>query len=162
MEVNPHPVYAKYVEGQDVLRLLEDTPARIESMVRTWPRQRDEQSYAPGKWTARQLLVHLAHIEMVFTARLRFALTQNGYVVQTFEQDDWMAGEAAVPALTALDAYLGMRRMNVALCRSLTNAQRERRMAHPEFGEIDVNWLMVWCAGHERHHLPQLEAVAKG
>ena len=144
-----------------MLTCLEGTPARYAALVRGWPRQRDDHSYAPGKWTGRQILVHLAQIEMVFTSRLRFALTAHDYVVQPFEQDDWMALESSVSALEALDAYLGMRRMNLLLCRALTAEQRMRRFTHPEFGEIDVDWLMNWCAGHERHHLPQLETIAK-
>jgi len=159
--VKQHPVYFKYVEGEDALACLETTPATYASLVRAWPRQRDEETYAPGKWTARQILVHLAQIEMVFTVRLRFALTVNDYVVQTFEQDDWMAIEPAGSALDALDAYLGMRRMNLHLCRALTAEQRARRFTHPEFGDIDADWLMNWCAGHERHHLPQIETIAK-
>jgi DinB superfamily len=159
--VNPQP-YAKYVEGLDALRCLEETPARIESLVRAWPRQRDEQTYAPGKWTARQILVHLAQIEMVFNIRLRFALAADDYVVQPFEQDDWMKNEPPVVALEALDAYMAMRRMNVQLCRALTAQQRTRLFTHPEFGRIDVEWLIGWCAGHERNHLPQIETIAKG
>jgi DinB family protein len=154
-------VYSKYVEGENTLTCLETTPARYESLVRSWPRERDEQSYAPGKWTARQILVHLAQIEMVFTSRLRFALTVDNYVVQTFEQDDWIAIEGQPAALTALDAYLSMRRMNLHLCRGLNDRQRKRQFTHPEFGVIDVDWLMDWCAGHERHHLPQIETIAK-
>jgi DinB superfamily len=154
-------VYSKYVEGRDVLQCLEQTPARIESLVRTWPRQRDEQTYAPGKWTARQILIHLAQIEMVFTTRLRFALTAPDYVVQTFEQDDWVAVEPQPAALTALDAYVGMRGMNLLLARGLTDDQRRRPFAHPEFGTIDVAWLLEWCAGHELNHLPQIEAIAR-
>jgi len=160
--VKQHPLYFTYVEGKDALTLLETTPATYASLVRAWPRQRDEQTYAPGKWTARQILVHLAQIEMVFTIRLRFALTAKNYVVQTFEQDDWMAIEPPASALDALDTYLAMRRMNLHLCRTLTAEQRTRRFTHPEFGELDVDWLMNWCAGHERHHLPQVETIAKG
>jgi hypothetical protein len=85
--MNPNP-YAKFVEGLDVMQCLEDTPKRIDALVRAWPREKDERSHAPGKWTARQVVSHLAHIEMVFAARLRYALAQEGYVVQPFEQDD--------------------------------------------------------------------------
>jgi hypothetical protein len=106
--------------------------------------------------------VHLSDIEMVFSIRLRFALTSDGYVVQPFEQDDWMRIAPPMPALTALDAYLGMRRLNLQICRALTADQRKRTLSHPEFGTIDVEWLLGWCAGHERHHLPQLEAIGKG
>jgi hypothetical protein len=47
------------------------------------------------------------------------------------------------------------------LCRSLTSSQRAKTFTHPEFGLLDVNWLMAWAAGHERNHLPQIESVAK-
>jgi hypothetical protein len=153
--------YAKFVEGQNVIQCLEETPKRIESLVRTWPREKDEQSHAPGKWKARQVLTHLAQIEMMFAVRLRFALAQDGYVVQPFEQDDWMANELSQPALDALDSYLALRRMNLALCRSLSPAQREKTFTHPEFGELDVDWLMAWAAGHERNHAPQIETIAR-
>jgi len=153
--------YGKFVEGLDVLQCLEDTPTRIESLVRAWPREKDERSHAPGKWTARQVLTHLAHIEMVFALRLRFALAQDGYVIQPFEQDDWMNNESGQSALAGLDTYVALRRMNLALCRSLAPAQRAKMLTHPEFGVIDVNWLMAWAAGHERNHLPQIETVAK-
>ena len=159
--MTPSP-YATYVDGVDVLRSLEETPRRIEALVRAWPRETDRRSYAPGKWTASQLLTHLAHIEMVFALRLRFALTQAGYVVQTFEQDDWMGVESSQPALAALDGYVGLRVMNLALCRSLSAEQRARTFTHPQFGPVNVDWLIAWCAGHERHHAPQIEAIAKG
>jgi DinB superfamily len=159
MTANP---YGKYVEGLDVLKCLEDTPARIESLVRGWPREKDEHSHAPGKWSARQVLTHLAHIEMVFANRLRFTLAQDNYVVQPFEQDDWMNNEPPQSALSALDAYVALRRMTLALCRSLTPAQRAKTFTHPEFGVLDVNWMLTWAAGHERNHLPQIETVAAG
>jgi hypothetical protein len=159
MTANP---YGKYVDGLDVLQCLEDTPKRIESLVRAWPREKDERSHAPGKWTARRVLTHLAHIEMVFALRLRFALAQERYVIQPFEQDDWMNNESGQSALAGLDTYAALRRMNLALCRSLSPAQRAKTLTHPEFGVIDVNWLMAWAAGHERNHLPQIETVANG
>jgi len=156
--VNNNP-YGTFVEGLDVLRCLEETPRRIEAVVRPWPRDWDERSHAPGKWSARQVLTHLLQIEVIFSTRLRFALAQDGYVVQPFNQDEWMAIEGPPPALAALEAYLALRRMNLALCRSLTTAQRAGTLTHPEFGPITVDWLMAWCAGHERNHAPQFEMV---
>jgi hypothetical protein len=71
-----------------------------------------------------------------------------------------MNNESGQPALAALDSYVALRRMNLALCRSLTPAQRARTFTHPEFGVLNVDWLMAWAAGHERNHLPQIETVA--
>src|SRR5215213_1720359 len=103
----PNP-YSRFVEGREVLASLEETPRRIAALVRGWPRERDEQSHAPGKWTARQVLAHLAQLEMVFSTRVRFALADNEYRNQPFEQDDWMRAEIPPPALVSLDAYVAL------------------------------------------------------
>ncbi len=158
--MSPNP-YEQYVAGQDLLRSLERTPRRIEQVVSSWPEEAFEQSHAPGKWTARQLLTHLAQAEMVFSSRLRFGLAEDGYVIQPFDQDAWMAVEPKVDGHAALAAYLVLRQMNLALCRSLTPGQRARTFTHPEQGTVTVEWVMTFFAGHERHHLPQLEAIGK-
>jgi uncharacterized damage-inducible protein DinB len=157
--MHPNP-YGNYIEGRDVLASMEDTPRRIASLVRGWPRDRDQRSHAPGKWTARQVLAHLVHVELIFATRLRFALADAGCRIQTFEQDDWMREETPPAALVSLDAYLALRAMNVALLRSLSREQRARTAIHPEWDAVDVDWLAAWCAGHELNHLPQFEAVA--
>jgi uncharacterized damage-inducible protein DinB len=151
--------YGKYVEGEDVVASLDTTARRIADVVGRWPAAAFERSYAEGKWTGRQLLIHLAQAEMVFANRLRFALAQDDYVVQPFDQDPWMTAEEAGDGASALAAYLALRKMNLDLCRRLTPLQRLRTFRHPERGEIDVNWVMTMFAGHERHHLPQLEAI---
>jgi hypothetical protein len=159
MSNNP---YGKYVEGMDILASLEETSQRIESLLRGWTPAMFERSYAPGKWTARQLVTHLVHIDLVFSDRIRFALTTPGYAVVPFDQDDWMKIENATDGATAYAALTALRRMNLQFFRSLTPAQRAHRFQHPERGEIDVNWIMTALAGHDRHHLPQLETIAAG
>lgn len=157
MHANP---YGKYVEGVDVMTSLVETPARIASLVRAWSRDRDERSHAPGKWTARQIMAHLAHAELNFSVRLRFTLAEDGYRMQSFEQDDWMRAEPAPPALVSLDVYTALRAMNVALLRALTAEQRARTASHAEWGKVNAEWLAAWVAGHERNHLPQIEGIA--
>lgn len=159
MSNNP---YGKYVEGMDLLASLDETSRRIESLLGGWSPDMFERTYAPGKWTARQLLTHLVHTEMVFGSRVRFALTTPDYVVVPFDQDDWMRVESTIDGASAYAAYLALRRVNLAYFRSLTPAQRTHRFTHPERGEIDVNWIITALAGHDRHHLPQFETIAAG
>lgn len=151
--------YSKYLDGVDVMRSLEEVPARLGALVRAWPSGAFERTHAPGKWTARQVLTHLAQAELVFANRLRFGVAEDGYVIQPFDQDRWMAAEPQADGRAALEAYLALRTMNLALIRTLTPAQRRRRFQHPEAGEVDVEWVITYFAGHERNHLPQIEAV---
>jgi uncharacterized damage-inducible protein DinB len=156
--MSQHP-YMKYLEGVDLLTTLETTPARIAQIVTGWPDAAFERSHAPGKWTARQVLAHLAHAEMVFASRLRFGVAEDGYVIQPFDQDAWIAAEPAADGRDSLAAYLALRRMNLALCRALTPEQRARGFRHPQMGDVNVEWVMTFFAGHERSHLGQLEMI---
>ena len=154
--------YAADLAGADPLQSMEETSRRLEALVRGWTREMFERSYAPGKWSARQLLTHLVHAEMVFGERIRFALTKPDYVVVPFDQDEWMKVENAIDGPSGLAAYLALRRMNLAFFKSLTPDQRSTPLTHPERGTITVEWILVALAGHDRHHLPQFEAIASG
>jgi hypothetical protein len=156
--MTPNP-YASDLGGRDPLEALADTPARIRALVEGWPAGTFEKSYAPGKWTARQVLVHLAQTELALPTRARYALGQDGYVAQAFEQDRWMPLDQATDARIALDTYTSLRRMNVAMFERLTPEQRERTFTHPEYGRLNVWWIAAQLAGHDIHHLKQLETI---
>jgi uncharacterized damage-inducible protein DinB len=153
--------YANDLQGADPLESMAETSRRIESLVRGWTPEMLQRSYAPGKWSARQLLTHLVHAELIFSERIRFALSKPDYVVVPFDQDEWLKVENAVDGASALAAYTGLRRMNLAFFRSLTPEQRRRELTHPERGTITVDWILVALAGHDRHHLPHLETIAR-
>lgn len=137
-----------------------DTPARIRKIVEALGPDRVSRGYAPGKWNARQLLIHLSQTELAFGMRARMALTTDAYVVQPFDQDRWLATDATATADMALAAYEGMRALNLALFRGLSPEQRRRAFTHPERGRQSVQDIAVMLAGHELHHLPHFEAIA--
>jgi len=153
--------YASDLGDREPLDALADSAGRIRRLVESWGADAFEKSYAPGKWSARQILVHLAQTELALGARARFALTQPGYTAQPFSQDDWMPVDAATDARTALGAYTSMRELNLGMWRRLTPEQLDRAFSHPEYGELTVGWIMAQIAGHDIHHLKQLEAIQK-
>jgi len=152
--------YGEDLGNRPPLEALAETPARIRQLVEPWSEERFERSYAPGKWSARQILTHLAQTELALSTRARFALAQQGYTAQAFSQDDWMPIDADVDARTAVDAYVTLRRFNVAMWRRLTPDQMNRGFIHPEYGDLTVGWIMAQMAGHDIHHLRQFEAIS--
>ena len=156
MSKNP---YADDLGSLDPLTALLETPQKIRSLVQNWPAERWEQSYAPGKWSARQVLVHLAQTELALTTRVRFAASQDGYVAQAFSQDDWLPLDDHADGPTALDAYTALRRLNVIMFKGLTPLRRNRPFTHPEYGELTPGWVAAQLAGHDIHHLKQLEQI---
>jgi DinB superfamily len=156
--VHPNP-YAAPLDGRDALAALAETPGRIDALTRDWTDALFERRLAPGKWSARLILIHLTQSELAFSLRTRYALADANYVAQPFSQDDWLVHESHTPARVALAAYLAFRRFNLAMWTALTPAERERRFTHPEYGELSVQWVLEQAAGHELHHLRQLEAL---
>ena len=154
----PNP-YGEDLGSRDPLAALSETPGRIRQLVSGWSPEQFERTYAPGKWSARKILIHLAQTELALPTRARFALTQSGYTAQAFAQDDWLPLDEGADARTALEAYTTLRQLNLAMWRKLTPDQLARRFTHPEYGELTVGWIMAQMAGHDIHHLKQFEVI---
>jgi DinB superfamily len=159
MSTAPNP-YAADLGNRDALAALDDTPARISEAVTGWTPAQFERTYAPGKWSIRKVLIHLAQTELALGSRARFALTVPGYTAQPFSQDDWLALDAAIDGPAALAAYTSLRRMNVSMFRTASAAALDREFAHPEYGQLTVRWILNQMAGHDIHHLKQINSTA--
>jgi hypothetical protein len=163
----PITPYTPDLDNREPVSAMRDSAARIRAIVGDWRPDQFDRRYAPGKWDARQILTHLAQSEIALGYRARMALTTPAYVSQSFDQDRWMAIEASGPGgpgslsgHDALDALLGMAAMNIALFASLSEADRATTLSHPEYGSLTVDWIIHQMAGHQIHHLKQLEAIA--
>src|SRR5262249_6738743 len=141
--------YADHLAGRDPVDVLHSSLDDYEALVATLTPARWGTSYGPGKWTARQVMVHVTQWEMFFGVRVRCGVSIPGYVVQPMHQDPFMVVEApVVDGPTAWAAFRAMRVMNLALAASLSPAQRVITVQHPERGTIDVNDLLTTLAGH--------------
>src|SRR6185295_4681994 len=117
-------------------------------------------SYAPGKWSTHQVMLHVTQWEIFFGVRVRCALSLPNYVIQPMDQDPFMDVESSsVNGPTAWNAFRALRTMHIALAGSLTPEQRRTAAHHATRGTIDVNDLLTTLAGHAIHHLKQLQLL---
>jgi hypothetical protein len=54
---------------------------------------------------------------------------------------------------------VSLRGLNLAMWKRLTKEQVDRAFSHPEYGDLTVGWIMAQMAGHDIHHLKQLQAI---
>jgi hypothetical protein len=156
----PTTPYTKQLGGREPLASMRESAERIRSLTSGWSPQQFERTYAPGKWTARQILTHLAEADVAFGYRIRMALSTPAYVAQPFDQDAWIAKETRTTGAEAVAAYFGLRQMNLSLFTALSAADRETAFTHPEYGAITVDWVLHQMAGHDWNHVTQLEQIA--
>ena len=165
----PTTPYTADLAAREPIGAMRDTVLRLRALVGDWRADQFKRTYAPGKWDARQILTHLAQTEIALGYRARMALTTPGYAAQPFDQDRWMSIEAGaggagesggLSGAEALDAFLGVAAMNIALFASFSEADRALTLSHPEYGSLTVDWIIHQMAGHQIHHLRQLETIA--
>jgi hypothetical protein len=98
----------------DVLR---QTPAALDRRVADLSREQIGQSEAPGKWSVRAVLQHLADSDLVWGYRVRMVLSHDRPRLTGYDQDLFASRlhyEEADPA-AALEQFRVLRRSNLAL-----------------------------------------------
>ncbi len=120
-----------------------------------------------GKWSAAQIVHHLADSETQSATRLRKLLTEPFPVIQGYDQDRWveMLRYEQRPLQPALDALRAAREGNIQLLDLLTEEEWRRLGWHSEGGSYHTErWLEIYAA-HARGHAEQIqrlkEALAK-
>ena len=152
--------YATQLGGRDPRAVIAETPRHLADLVEKMGDEGLDRSRAPGKWSARAILCHLADCEIAFAFRLRQALAEPYHVIQPFDQDAWSTPYAALDARAALDAFSAMRRWNLALLETVKPGDLAKKLTHPERGEMTFQTVIDTMGGHDLNHLKQLEATA--
>ena len=156
--------YARASNGLDPIPVLSTTADTLESIACSLTPEQLDTPQAPGKWSPRELLAHLADCELAFSFRLRQTLAglADGTtpILQPFDQDAWATHYAAYTVPAALALFRAARDWNLALLTTVTPADAARPAQHPERGKMTFQIIVETMAGHDRHHLKQLEDLA--
>src|SRR5260370_957830 len=131
--------YASYLGNRDPLPVMADTSKQLEKLSETLGPQRVEKSPAPGKWSPREIICHLADCEVVFAYRLRQALAEDHHVIQPFDQEKWAETYAAYDAAAALAVFSSLRKWNLEFIRKLPAKAMSKPVTHPERGEMSFH-----------------------
>lgn len=151
------PNYGGYVsrvpEG-DLIGLLETQRRETQSLLAGLTEAQALHRYAPGKWSVKEVIGHVADSERVFCYRaMRFARGDQTPLPGFDENLYAPAGRFDARPLSDLAAELdAVRRATLALLRSFdVEALARRGTANGK--EVSVRALAYIIAGHERHHL---------
>jgi uncharacterized damage-inducible protein DinB len=151
--------YATHLEGRDPFLVIAETAQQVRRMVQSVDASALEKAAAPGKWSVRQILTHLADTELVFAFRLRQTVAEPHHTVQPFDQDRWAAQYESYEALTALETFTAVRRWNILFLSGLPKEAFARLMTHPERGTMTLQVVVETMGGHDRNHVKQIESI---
>ncbi len=82
----------------DPIDVLESTLSRLDALVRVLERKGLQNKPSPDKWTAAQILSHLAEGEIVAAYRIRKALNASGEPIEAYDQNEWVKNSGYLQA----------------------------------------------------------------
>ena len=162
MDKNP---YASQLGEQDARAVMAATPGLVHQAVCALTPEQIEAPIAPGKWSPREIMAHLADCELAFSFRLRQVLAapvNTPAQIQPFDQTAWAQHYASYDTPSALELFRAARAWNLKLIGSLSQAAMQKPAFHPERGELTFHDILEMIAGHDLNHLVQLQRVVDG
>ena len=120
-------------------------------------------SYAPGKWSVRFILHHLADAETVLSDRIRRTISEPFQVIWAFDQDAWAAGldYSNMPLDLSRQLYDASRARLIYLVGQHYERSGHLEFVHSETGIRTLRGEFDKVAEHNEHHLAQIEAALK-
>ena len=142
---------ARYAAGYDeVARALQGFPA---AGLTAHP--------IPGKWSAAEIVHHLADSESISAQRLRKLLAEEHAVIHGYDQEAWavkLRYNEREPA-PALEAFRAARATTAQLLPGMTDADWAREGWHTESGRYSAEtWLRIYAA-HAHNHAAQIRRL---
>ncbi len=127
----------------------------------------DEQlarSYAPGKWTVRFILHHLADAETVLFDRIRRTISEPRQVLWAFDQDAWAKGlnYSGMPLELSRRIYESVRAGVIYQARLHYDSKGHLEFVHSETGIRTLKNEFDKVAAHNEHHLEQIHSALRG
>jgi len=112
---------------------------------------------APGKWSAREIVHHLADSEMTAAVRARLLIAVDRPQIAGYDQDEFTRRlHYDRPIEASLDAFKSARRTTAELLDRLSESEWAREGTHTEHGRYTLErWLEIYSK-HAHGHAEQI------
>jgi uncharacterized damage-inducible protein DinB len=153
------PIYfQRYIdqvpEDGNLVKNLKDLHAETVALIKGLSEEKLLHRYAEGKWSIKEVLVHIADTERIFTYRaLRFARADSTPLAG-FEENDYvppsMADKRKISSI--LKEMATVRAASLSFIESLDNKML-KRMGTASNNKMSVKAAVNLLYGHHKHHL---------
>ncbi|HEX6576211.1 MAG TPA: DinB family protein [Gemmatimonadaceae bacterium] len=145
--------YIERVPDGDILESMKQNLAETLPLLRGIPESKFDYRYAPGKWTVKDIVGHLADTERVFQYRAWRFSRGDETPVPGFDENLYVANApfANVSMRDLIGEFENLRRASMHLFENLDAAAMQRR-GKANNAEISVRALAFILVGHVIHH----------
>ncbi|MDQ6886872.1 MAG: DinB family protein [Gemmatimonadota bacterium] len=154
-EFNPHhATYVAIVPSGDILSVLARQPEELRSMLGGMDARRAGHRYAPGKWSIREVIGHLADAERVFCYRGLTIARNDRTSLPPFDENAWVE-QARFDSRTLSDLLTELASVRAATLDlfSHLSPQELARVGTASGKPLSARAVPYIIAGHTEHHI---------
>jgi hypothetical protein len=158
---SPQPAYTLHEVQSNIIRI-EELPAKLEDLVRSFTTYQWETKYREDGWTARQVVHHIADSHLNSYVRFKWTLTESTPLIKAYDEKAW----AETPE-TKLDPFISMMLLKAlhvkwtSLLKLIPEEDLKKEFIHPDTKKnVPLDRLIALYAWHGEHHFGHLKIVA--
>jgi hypothetical protein len=123
--------------------------------------EEEDFTIAPGKWSIRQVVAHLADAELVGAHRFRQVIAEDSPTIIAFNQDAWTANldYSRRKPKQSLETFRRLRAENHELLKGLPESAFDRTGNHTQNGPMTLRQMLEGYAGHAESHARQMQEI---
>ena len=148
-------------ERQNLVSRYAQGYAEVENALEDFPPDALSDHPIPGKWSAREIVHHLADSESISAQRLRKLLTERNPVIHGYDQEEYarVLHYNDRDIAPALEAFRAARATTRQLLETMTPEDWSREGWHTESGRYTAEtWLTIYAA-HAHGHADQIRRL---
>ncbi len=145
--------YIDKVPEKGIMEALHDGNKYVIDLFESLPSDKHEYRYAEGKWTPKEMLIHIIDTERIFAYRALRIARGDKTPMAGFEQDDYIpfANANARSMSNLIEDFKASRASSIAMFNSFDD-EMLKRTGTSSGGAMSARAAGYIIAGHELHH----------
>lgn len=146
--------------NESLIRALASAPHIVERLLRVFPHDRLDDRIEADRFTAREVIAHLADYEQVVLDRIRAANEKPGREVPFYNPDQRAADHHfnKKEVFHEAEVFESRRGMTIDYLRDMSPEDMKKTMKRPDGVEFEIGEYVQYTLMHDLEHLEQLSA----
>lgn len=157
LKENPAAYYDPYIANCKLDHVVDELESSLDEAVellKSLSNSESEYAYAEGKWTIKEILVHIIDTERIFAYRALRAARNDSSNLTMFDHEEYVqesnANQRAL--IDIVFEYMTVRNATISMYKSLDSQAMSRKAYWAEM-IVSVENIAKIISGHGRHHI---------
>jgi uncharacterized damage-inducible protein DinB len=148
-------------ERRSLIEQIAAAPARMREAIAGLTGEQLDTPYREGGWTVRQVVHHVPDSHLNAYSRFKLALTEETPTIRPYDEAAWaeLPDSRETPIETSLTMQEALHDRWVHLLRSMSDADFQRKLKHPESGTMTLDAMVALYAWHGQHHVAHITSL---